>query len=120
MRSPSAWHAERDRPASLRRNDRSSDAGRRAHTLVAWSSSSLRSPRSQHVSASWASEVFCQHLLQRRRIEHRLRQQLLELAILVLERLEFARIGDLHPPEAGPPLVESCVADAMLAANVAG
>src|SRR5436305_14701717 len=119
MRTPSAWPAERDRPASLRRNDRFSDAGRRAHRPAAANSSSLRSPRSQHVSASWALEVFSEHLLQRRRIEHRLSQQLLELAVLVLERLQLACVGDLHPAEARAPFVEGRIADAVLPAHIA-
>lgn len=35
----------------------------------------------------WASEVFCQRLFEGRTAEHLLGQQLLQLAILVLERL---------------------------------
>src|SRR5581483_6378502 len=97
------------RQTSLAHSDRSSDAGRPGDKRAAANSSSLGPPRSQLVSASWASEVFSEHLLQRRRIEHRLGQKLLELA----------GVGDLHPAVPRSPLVEGCVADPVLAAQLA-
>ena len=63
-------------------------AGRQAHRHPAASIPSLGSPRSQHDCASWASEVFSEHLLQRRCIQHRLRQQLLQPAVLLLKRFQ--------------------------------
>ena len=67
------------RPAAGTHSDRSSAPCRPACRPAAASSPSLRSPRSRRVSASRASEVFCQHLAQRRDVQHRLRQQLLQL-----------------------------------------
>src|SRR6202050_1785121 len=107
------------RRTALSRSDRSSDAGRPGDRLAAASSSSLEPPRSQLVSASWASEVFSEHLLERRRIKHRLRQELLQLAVLVLQRFELAGVGDLHPAIARSPLVEGGIADAVLATQLA-
>jgi hypothetical protein len=48
------------------------------------------------------------------------RQQLLQPAVLVFERLEFAGVRHLHPAVARSPLVERRVADAILAAHFAG
>jgi hypothetical protein len=36
----------------------------------------------------------------------------------VLERLQLARVRDLHPAEPGSPLVEGRIADAVLAAHI--
>src|ERR1700691_5094673 len=108
------------RQTALSHSDRSSDAGRPGDKLAAASSSSPEPPRSQLVSASWASEVVSEHLLERRRVEHRLRQELLQLAILVLQRLELAGVGDLHPAIARSPLVERGIADAIFATQLAG
>src|SRR5580698_9034798 len=107
------------RQTSLAHSDSSWGADRPGDKPVAANSVSLGPPRSQRVGASWASEVFYEHLLERRRIQHRLRQQLLQLAVLVLQRLELAGIGDLHPTVARAPLVEGRIADAVLAAQLA-
>src|SRR5581483_5284222 len=107
------------RQTALSHSGRSSGASRPGDKHAAANSSCLGPPRSQLVSASWASEVFSEHLLERRRIEHRLRQKLLQLAVLVLKCLELAGIGDLHPAIAGSPLVEGRIADAVLAAQLA-
>jgi hypothetical protein len=45
---------------------------------------------------SWASEVFPEHLAQRRCVQQLLSKQLLELAVLLLERLKAFRL-DLLP-----------------------
>ena len=63
--------------------------------------------------------VFSKHLLQRRHIQHRLRQELLELAVLLFQALQLAGVGDLHPAIARPPLVERRIADAVLPTQVA-
>src|SRR5580698_8779410 len=81
------------RQTSLAHSDSSWGADRPGDKPVAANSVSLGPPRSQRVGASWASEVFYEHLLERRRIQHRLRQQLLQLAVLVLQRLELAGNG---------------------------
>src|SRR3954453_14902938 len=49
---------------------------------------------------------FSEHLLQRRFIKHRLRQKLLQPAVLILQGLQFARIRHLRPAIARSPLVE--------------
>src|SRR4029077_20239487 len=67
----------------------------------------------------WASEVFSEHFLQCRGVQHRLRQQLLEFAVLFLESLQLAGVGDLHPAITRPPLVKRRIADAVLAAQIA-
>ena len=61
-------------------------------------SPSLGQPRSQHVSASWASEVFSEHLLQCRRIQHEFRQELLQPAVLVFQCLQSAASEISIPP----------------------
>ena len=42
---------------------------------------------------TWASEVFSEHLAQRRDVHHRLRQELLQLRVLVLELLQPLHLG---------------------------
>lgn len=107
------------RQSSSRHSDRSSGAGRRAHRPVAANSPSFRTAQSRHACARWASEVFCEHLLERRCIKHRLCQELLQPAALVFQRLEPAGVRDFHPAVARTPLVKRRVADAMLVAYLA-
>src|SRR5205085_3966262 len=108
------------RQTALTHTDTSSDASRRGHRPAAASSSSLGSPRSQLVSASWALEVFSEHLLERRCIKHRLRQQLLQPAVLILKCLQFAGVRDLHPAISRSPLLERRIADPVLPAQLPG
>jgi hypothetical protein len=49
---------------------------------------------------------FFEHLLQRRCIEHRLSEQLLQSAVLVLQRFQLAGIGDLHPARGRTPFAD--------------
>jgi len=46
--------------------------------------------------------------------QHRLGEQLLQSAVLVLQRVQLAGIGDLHPAIARTPIVERRIADAVL------
>src|ERR1700691_2054591 len=85
------------RQTALSHSDRSSDTSRPGDKRVAANSPSLGQPRSQHVCASWALEVFSEHLLERRCIKHRLRQELLQPAVLIFQGFELAGVGDLHP-----------------------
>src|SRR6185437_8068393 len=57
-------------------------------------------------------------ILQHRDVEHRLGQQLLQLAVLVFERLQLARIRHVHPAELRLPFEEGRAADAMLAEQI--
>ncbi len=79
---------------------------------------SPRWPSSRLFCVRRASEVFSQSLAQRRHVEHRLGEKLLELAVLLVERLQPARIRDLHAAEARAPRVERRVADAVAAADL--
>src|SRR4051794_9043441 len=92
--------------------------GRSARMPAAASNLSVRSPRSRPASLSWASEVFCQHLAQRRRVQHLLRQQLLEPAVLLLERLQAPRLRDLEPAVLRAPGVERRITDAVPPADL--
>ena len=89
-----------------------------ANRHAAANSSSLQSPRSQLSAASRASEVFSQGFLQRRHIQHRFRQQLLQLAVLLFQSLQSLGVRDLHPAVARSPIVERRVADPVLAAQL--
>lgn len=82
------------------------------------SSPSPRWPSSRLFSVRRASEVFSQRLTQRRHVEHRLGQELLELPVLLVERLQAMSVRDLHAAEARAPRVERRVADAVAAADL--
>jgi len=58
------------------------------------------------------------HHLQRLDIEHRLRQQLLELRVLGLELAELAHVRYLHPAVAAAPVVESRITESVLATQI--
>ena len=58
------------------------------------------------------------NILQRSVIEHGLNEQTFEFAVLAFERLEVLRIRDRHAAEFGLPVVISCIADTVLAAEV--
>src|SRR6185437_16351121 len=67
-----------------------------------------------------ASEFFCDKVLQRRVVEHRVSQQALQLGVLVLELLEPLGLGDVHAAELRLPGVERRRADPVLAADLGG
>src|SRR5271156_820911 len=78
---------------------------------AAASSPCSRSPGSRPSSGSWASEVFSGHLTQGGDVEHRLCEELFELAVLFLERLQLAGVGGLHPAVLRSPRVEGRITD---------
>ena len=80
-------------------------------------SASPRSPSSQQPSATWASEVFCQHLLQRRHVQRRFSQKLLQLPVLLLEYPQSARVRDLQAAVLQAPVIERRLADPILPAQ---
>jgi hypothetical protein len=49
---------------------------------------------------------FCSHILQHGVVEHSFRQQLLQLRVLVLKRLQPLSVGNLQPAVLGLPFVE--------------
>ncbi len=61
---------------------------------------------SRPFSSRRASEVFCQQLFQRRIVEQLLGQKLLQLAVLILERLEALCLRHLEPAVLRFPRVE--------------
>src|SRR3546814_10943409 len=60
---------------------------------------------------------FFRALAQRRHVEHRFRQQLFQLPVLVLVALQTTGVGNLHPAIAESPIVEGRVADLVLLAR---
>src|SRR6056297_1312100 len=72
-------------------------------------------PMARHGSSS---EVFSEHFLERRDIEHLLRQHLLQLRILGLQRLQPPGVGHFHAAILRPPLVEGRIANPVLAAQI--
>ena len=62
--------------------------------------------------------IFCQKILQRRIVEHRVGQQLLQPSVLALHRLQALRLGDLEPAVLGLPVVKRRFAHPVLPAHV--
>ena len=65
-----------------------------------------------------AVRIFSESLSQRGDIQHRPRQEFLELTVLVLDRLQLVSVGHLHRTVAGAPIVERRIADPRLAAKL--
>lgn len=62
--------------------------------------------------------VFSQKVFQRRVVQHRIGQKLLQSGVLVLECLQPLRLADVHAAILGLPLVDAGVAHTMLAAQI--
>src|SRR5262249_23586060 len=65
-----------------------------------------------------ASPFFCSDLLEHRLVQFCFRQQLLQLGVLILERLQPLGVRHLEATLLSLPLVESRTADPVLAANI--
>src|SRR3974390_1700574 len=84
----------------------------------------VRSPRRRSADErrplAWrrASPFFCSDILEHSVVEHRLGQELLELGVLVLQRLQPFGVGDLQPTELRLPFVERGAADPVLATDI--
>src|SRR5215471_10542387 len=65
-----------------------------------------------------ASPFFCQKILERGVVQHGVRQQLLQPAVLALQPLQPLGLGDLEPAILGFPVVKACLADPVLATQV--
>jgi len=104
------------RPAAETHSGRFSARCPRACTPAAASSPSPGSPRSRQTAASQAPPAFCQHLSQRGNIQHRLRQQPLQLGVLLLKPTQPLGVGHLHAAILRALLVEGRIADPVLAA----
>src|SRR5208282_3054449 len=98
----------------------SNDPVRPACTRVAHSARGARLPRSLPLSAPQASDVFSEQVLERRVVQHRLRQQPLKPPVLVLQRLQTTGFRDLEPAVLRFPLVECCAGDPVPPANLFG
>src|SRR5262245_30946002 len=83
-----------------------------------------RSCRTQNVAErqplAWqrASPFFCQQILQRRIVEHGVRQELFQPGILALKPLQPPGLRDLKPAVLGLPVVEARLADPVFAAQI--
>src|SRR3954451_19826512 len=76
-------------------------------------------PDERQLSASpRASPLLSQEILQRRVVQHGIRQQPLQLRVLVLQCPQPSGLRDIHPTEFGFPFVDTGVADAVLAAEI--
>ena len=73
------------------------------------------SPSLRLLSSSWAPEVFSQHLLRCRYLQHRIPQQTLQLGVLQLQAPKPLRLRYLQPAILRAPLIKRRVADAVLA-----
>src|SRR4030081_1580187 len=60
---------------------------------------------------------FCQKILQRRVVEHGVRQQLLDLGVLAFQAFQALGLGELEPAVLGFPVVEGRLADPVLTAE---
>lgn len=61
---------------------------------------------------------FYSDIHQDRIVQHGLGKQLLQLGVLVLKRLQLARIGHVHAATLRLAFVEDCIRDAVLAADI--
>lgn len=62
-------------------------------------------------AGGWALGLFCEHLLQNHFIEREVPDQLLELAVLLLQLPEPPDLRDGHLPESLPPVLVGGFAD---------
>jgi hypothetical protein len=86
----------------------------RPDTFTQLSSSSC--PRTLH--GRGGPYIFCQQVLQRRIVEHGVRQELLQPGVLVLQPPQALGLRDLKPTVLGLPVVEARLADPVLAAQI--
>ena len=71
-------------------------------------------------AARRASELFCQKILQRSLVQHRIGQQPLELGVLALQLLEPPGIGDLQPAILRLPVVDRRLRHSVSTGQVSG
>src|SRR5690606_23864998 len=117
-RLPSSAREPRRRPDGWSRSEPSCGSSRWLYTPAV--RSSRRHPSGERQLPAWprASPLLSHEILQRRIVEHGVGQQTLQPRVLVLQRLQPARLRDIHPAEAGLPVVDRGVADPVLAAQV--
>ena len=111
---PAGRHRRVERICSAR----SSDPPQALHTPAAGSRHDQRRHAPQPSASRRASPFFCSDILQDRIVEHRLRQQLLQLGVLVLKSPELAGVGHLQPAILGLPLLKGGAADPVPAADI--
>jgi len=76
--------------------------------------------RAWRIGEPWASELFCEELLENHGVEGLISDKLLELAVLFLQQPQPFGIADLQAAELLLPLVKGGLADAVASANLSG
>lgn len=120
MPTPATFGANPHHPVGGTCSDRRADQCTQGHRLGVESNPYVRWPSSRRSSSSRASEVFSEHLAERRHVHHRLRQKLLQPSVLVLKSLQPLGFRYLHLAILRTPLVKRRVADAVFAAQIRG
>src|SRR3984893_9341980 len=105
------------RPVVCTGSAESNDPTRPTRTHAADSARDAPSPSSLLLAAPQASDVFSEQVLERRVVQHRLRQQLLQPPGLILQRLQPASLGDAEPAVFCFPLVEGRARDPVAPAD---
>src|SRR6201999_1288146 len=109
---------------SPRRRDATTGSGPRCGPPQALSTPDAGSPRSfgrgepPLLASRRASEFFCADVLQHGVVQHRLRQQLLQLGVLVLQNLQAPGLRDIETAVLRLPFIEGGVRDAVPAAHI--
>src|SRR5258706_3533444 len=100
--------------------DNASMSGRRPspHTPAARSWRAPRTRELRPVAEQRASPLSGIDVMQHRVVEHRLGEQVLQLAVLILKRLQPPGIGYIETAELGLPFVKRRARDPMLAAYI--
>lgn len=70
------------------------------------------------IGGPWASELFCEQLLEDHGIESLVCDELLEFAVLIFQQPQPLGVADLEAAELLLPLIESGLADAVASANL--
>lgn len=94
-----------------RTNDRTSHARR-------WLTPCCAQTRATAFRLTSGVTIFCNDILQDRNVQHGLGEQLLQLGILVLERLQLAGIGHIHATILRLVFAEGFIRDAVFAADI--
>jgi hypothetical protein len=97
----------------------SCDRRQRGCRPAAHSSPARYANERQHLASQRALPFFCQQLFERGVVEHRFRQQPLQLAVLVFQRPQPLGFGYFHAAVLGLPVVKRHFGDAVLARQVA-
>src|SRR5262249_15503311 len=117
-REPSAARATRYPETGANNTALSSAYSRRSCTPAARSTRTPNVHERQPLAWQRASPFFCKQVLQCCVVEHGIGQKLLQLGVFALQPPQALGLGELQPAELGFPVVETCLADPVLAAQV--